>query len=332
MSHPGTPMDPEERKNAKAELHNQVCWALEDAAPEARRIDLRLTATGGVSEAALTVTMPDGAHPAITPPQEAIDLLMRRRPLSYVPGEGTWFSARYVLEPPNRVAANFNYDGDPRWSPPIPADVWAHDLEEFPRDEEYLPDWLRARAAGREPDFAPSNAVGGLTPEDQREIYAGEILTLLVDAAPPDWVEIMGTYRAVGDHIELPVTVRDLDHSLRVWEPPQELSYLLDKLRAGMYYLADDAPDAGRGTWSQATFQVQFGSPSRIDLRYAWDTEPEWESEPSEQAVRHELDRFPRIATYLPNWMRDRAGLSSPEGETPEGQDSQPDDQPPGSA
>ena len=40
-----------------------------------------------------------------------------------------------------------NMDHDPLWNPPIPAEYWARDLEVFPRDEVFIPDWLRAKLA-----------------------------------------------------------------------------------------------------------------------------------------------------------------------------------------
>lgn len=314
MSHP-VPANPEEAAALRTELHHQTYWALEDAVPQgADRIDFRLVATGGYTDAALTVTMPDGSHPAVAPPQESIDLLLRIRALDYTPGKGTWFSARYVVFPGRDVAAKFNYSCDPRWDPPVPAEAWARDLAEFLRDDAYIPDWLRARLAGDEPNFGPTNPVGGMSVEDQRQVYAGEMLTLIADSAPPDWVEIMGNYRAVGDHSELPVTVREADGTLHVWTPPPQLGHLFDRLRAGMYYWYDEEHEHGRGTWSEAAFTVTFGNPMNIDLRYLWDDEPRWETEPSADDVRKEMERLPRAEGTYPEWMLARAGLdASPE-------------------
>ncbi|MFC5336904.1 hypothetical protein [Leucobacter denitrificans] len=41
----------------------------------------------------------------------------------------------------------FNYDDEPDWSRPIRAFNYVLDLEDFPRDEEHIPAWLRKKVA-----------------------------------------------------------------------------------------------------------------------------------------------------------------------------------------
>lgn len=309
MSQPGNAVSAR-----KKELSDQAGWALVDAVPEGwRRIDLRLLVSAGVHDALLTVTMADGSHPAIDPPQEAIDALLERRPLGHVPGEGTWFSHRLVIEPPGKVSSIFNFDNDPLWSPSIPAEAWQRDLAEFPRDEAHLPGWLRDRLAGTEPSYAPVGEVGGMGPVEQNETL-GLITNLVAEHAPADWTHVVGTYRAVGDHVECPpLMVWDLTGSVDPWEPPAELAFLFDRLRAGMYYRrVEGDPETGRGTWSAVDFTVEFDRTCRIHVSYDWDVEPPWSKEPATESVRRELVRFPRQDTDVPEWMRRRAGLSAP--------------------
>ena len=75
---------------------------------------------------------------------KALDAL---RAAMYREGAGTWFSATIRVVPEGSAAADFDYDGEPRWDvPPAPGDYVA-DLKRFPRDEDHVPDWLAARIA-----------------------------------------------------------------------------------------------------------------------------------------------------------------------------------------
>jgi hypothetical protein len=62
----------------------------------------------------------------------------------YLEGKGTWFSMEYVITRPNRYNVHFNYDQDPEITFPTPQG-FTQDLKYFPRDEQYIPDWLREK-------------------------------------------------------------------------------------------------------------------------------------------------------------------------------------------
>lgn len=62
----------------------------------------------------------------------------------YQDGKGTWFSLRYVITRPGRFKVDYNYDDEPRIAFPT-AWGFTNDLKYFPRDEEYMPDWLHER-------------------------------------------------------------------------------------------------------------------------------------------------------------------------------------------
>ncbi|MEY9211662.1 hypothetical protein NI17_009335 [Thermobifida halotolerans] len=63
----------------------------------------------------------------------------------YIPGRGTWFSAFYAVERPNRFRVEYDYDGEPAFNLPPVSASYALDLQYFPRDEEHIPDWLRQK-------------------------------------------------------------------------------------------------------------------------------------------------------------------------------------------
>ncbi|MEU1716019.1 immunity protein YezG family protein [Nocardiopsis dassonvillei] len=62
----------------------------------------------------------------------------------YQEGKGTWFSFEYVITPPGRFNVTYNYDEDPGITFPT-AFGYTNDLKYFPRDEEYMTDWLREK-------------------------------------------------------------------------------------------------------------------------------------------------------------------------------------------
>ena len=109
-------------------------------------IDNRLSM---VADGSLSVTFSDGTSGEAFPPREISDLLKELRDVMYSRGSGTWFSAsfRVVREESGETSANasFNYDEEPEWYFPVDPGQYAIDLEDFPRDEENIPGWLRER-------------------------------------------------------------------------------------------------------------------------------------------------------------------------------------------
>ncbi|CAM2980319.1 TNT domain-containing protein [Saccharomonospora xinjiangensis] len=136
---------------------------------------------------------------------------------------------------------------------------------------------------------------------EERELL-GDIGGMVAHFAPVDCAGVTLAYRAMGEHTELSVLVRRVtDYNLYSWTPPAVVAEHLDKLRAVMYR-------RGRGTWFELTGTVAFDG--AIDVRYWWDDNPNWREEPPVSALVEELERFPRDAVMVPEWMADR--LSRP--------------------
>ncbi|MBB5806083.1 hypothetical protein F4560_005851 [Saccharothrix ecbatanensis] len=134
---------PEQRHD---ELLQHIGGMLLDAAPEGfRRIDLLVRMTAAVRDVTLKVYMPDGGTPEVVPSEGLTAAFQEMRQVLYQPGRGTWFSARCVVNAPARIDVTYNFDHDPKFDPPVPAADFARDLQAFPRDEAYVPDWLRAK-------------------------------------------------------------------------------------------------------------------------------------------------------------------------------------------
>jgi hypothetical protein len=130
------------------ELMQRIGTALLGAAPEGfRRIDVLVKMTVGVQDLAMTVYLPDGSTAEVMPPDELGPAFAELRHVVHRPGRGTWFSARCVVNAPTRIDMSYNLDHDPLFTPPVEASAFARDLETFPRDEAFIPGWLRDKLA-----------------------------------------------------------------------------------------------------------------------------------------------------------------------------------------
>ncbi|WNV90763.1 hypothetical protein [Umezawaea sp. Da 62-37] len=135
--------EPDDREE---ELMQRIGAVLLEVAPEGwRRIDLLVKLNAKVHDFELAVYLEDGGTAEVIPHEGITKLFAELRRLGYAPGRGTWFAARLTLDAPGRLDISYNMDHDPLWEPPIPAEFWARDLEVFPRDDAFVPDWLRAK-------------------------------------------------------------------------------------------------------------------------------------------------------------------------------------------
>jgi hypothetical protein len=96
----------------------------------------------GTSE--LVVEFGDGSTRRKSPPPGMGLVEDELRAGMYQEGKGAWFSFEYVITPPGRFNVTYNYDEDPGITFPT-AFGFTNDLKYFPRDEEYMTDWLREK-------------------------------------------------------------------------------------------------------------------------------------------------------------------------------------------
>lgn len=133
---------------SRRDLLEKMGLALLDEVPEGwRRVDLHCRMTVDVEDFVLTVLMKNGTTADMMIPDVCFTVVRRLRELMYDPDEGTWFSMRYMLDPPARMHVNFNFTWDPRWRSLLDPRSWVRDLESFPRPEDKIPDWLSAELA-----------------------------------------------------------------------------------------------------------------------------------------------------------------------------------------
>jgi hypothetical protein len=144
-----------------------------------------------------------------------------------------------------------------------------------------------------------------LNPAEQNAVLES-VTTLLIHRLPGDWEQVLLDVRMVGSHVETPVTLLTIfGRSIR-WELPDEALRFFLELRAGMY-----RPEWG--TWCSLRYHLAQTT-SRYSVEYDWKNEPDWTHRPSERFFAEELDRFPRPAENVPEWLRERAGRSPADG------------------
>ncbi|GGP58967.1 TNT domain-containing protein [Saccharothrix coeruleofusca] len=139
---------------------------------------------------------------------------------------------------------------------------------------------------------------------DEQNVVLGSVTTLLVHRLPGDWERLFLDLRVVGGYLEAPTSVLTIFGQSVEWElPPEALPFFLH-LRQGMY-------DPDKGTWYSMKYQLTH--PNQYSVEYEWDAEPDWTHRPPERFYLEELDSFPRPDDAIPRWLRERAGLPSPD-------------------
>jgi hypothetical protein len=108
-------------------------------------IDFR--AIGANLDVAVGLRDQDGPHRTWDPPAEVWRRFQRLRGGMYRENEGTWFSARYVVQAPGRYTVQYNWTNEPDFQPYPDPSHFAIEQERFPRDEAYMPSWYRERLA-----------------------------------------------------------------------------------------------------------------------------------------------------------------------------------------
>lgn len=124
-----------------------IARALVTGLPEGwREVTATYFATAPYAELDATVIGPTGESAQVDPLPEGLESYFETLRLQmYQPGKGTWLTARITITSAGHFSTDFDYDNEPAWSIPVNAEIYATDLAEFPRDDEHIPDWLRAK-------------------------------------------------------------------------------------------------------------------------------------------------------------------------------------------
>ncbi|MDQ3405181.1 MAG: hypothetical protein M3548_17620, partial [Actinomycetota bacterium] len=223
MSDPDRTVSEVEQTRRYEELVQRVGIALLGVAPQGwRRLDLVAKMSSTVQDYGLVVLMADGTAAEVDPPEDAAKALVELRELMYRPERGTWFSLRFVMNPPTEYHTFYNFHHDPRWDPPASEEMFGRDLRRFPRPPAEVPDWLRRMFRQAPADTASVDPLGIPGQRDLTRL----ITDVLVQRAPSDWEQIRVGFRAAGGHVELRGQVIGIDGALRDWAPPSEVADL----------------------------------------------------------------------------------------------------------
>ncbi|SFN13869.1 antitoxin YezG family protein [Actinomadura madurae] len=134
------------RSEKERETVNGAVRALRAAAPAGwERLDFEFRATVGIDSASFEVEDAGGGRRTALPPGQAVGRMDELRRVMYRADKGAWFTARLQVERSGHFSAEFDYDGEPEFTPPLAPSAYALDLDRFPRADEHIPDWLRAK-------------------------------------------------------------------------------------------------------------------------------------------------------------------------------------------
>jgi len=105
-------------------------------------------------ESSCAATFADGTTRTLVVPEGVEALIEQVRTAMALPGGGTWFSMELRMsfrDGARDVGASadfsFDYDLEPSWGHPVRPAAYVRDLQDYPRDEDHMPGWLRARVA-----------------------------------------------------------------------------------------------------------------------------------------------------------------------------------------
>jgi len=125
-------------------LQWRVLEAMSEAAPAGwLRLDLDVTEVGNIGVRNLFGRWPTEER-LLEIPRPAVEALQELRHFMYEPGSGTWFTARFYLDPPMKPYVVYNFDDIPL-EVEIPTEEWRRELERYPRDPKYILGWLQEK-------------------------------------------------------------------------------------------------------------------------------------------------------------------------------------------
>lgn len=105
-------------------------------------------------EGHMDVMFADGSTGSALPPRDVLKLDGELRDVMYQADVGTWFSVTWTMSKSDSgevsTQVHFNYDDEPNWDSPIDPGLYGIDLEDFPRSDENIPEWLHTLLAEAE--------------------------------------------------------------------------------------------------------------------------------------------------------------------------------------
>jgi hypothetical protein len=110
---------------------------------------------GKTAESQATAQAADGTPLNVYLGRPATRILKELRRTMARSGKGTWFTALVRLSVDGRMTWDFDHDHEPAWFTPTSPLHYLQEQQEFPRDDEHTPPWMRER-------LEQARAMGGL--------------------------------------------------------------------------------------------------------------------------------------------------------------------------
>ncbi|MGW4396403.1 hypothetical protein ACWEHA_14015 [Amycolatopsis nivea] len=162
MTRPPVPLTAAQQQ----ELVQQVGQAAASALPAGwQQLQVVCRAAGRHVEVDVAALAPDNRTYPVQPHPELPRLFGVLRTGMYQPGRGTWLTATLVFSPQRPPFTDYQPDVEPRWRQVPPPIGFQDELRFFPREDRFVPPWLRQRAGtATPPGAAPGQPVPGAAP------------------------------------------------------------------------------------------------------------------------------------------------------------------------
>jgi hypothetical protein len=283
MSRPHGPMTPDQRDALVAEIGRALAASVP---PGWGQLRAEYRAAGRHVEAEVVVVGVDGVTRSVPPPPDLVRLLGQLRAGMYQPGRGTWLGGSVEIDSSGGSRTEFAIDVEPRWWRVPPPVGFADEVRFFPREERYVPDWLRRRAGQVQPQAHAAQPV--TEPVVAQGVQA-------VTEVPVDPGASSGTGVAGDGPVRMPRVWDSLDPDGRpvAARPPvedREREHILGYLEACPVVLSARSYDVDRF--------VPDGAP-RVPLNFHTDGVWVWPGAVSYYLREHDLPVDPDLLAHL---------------------------------
>lgn len=135
------PLNPVQQNEVLAQITD---WLVHELPSWWNRLQIDYKALGDHVEVGGLLRMTNGAMYGWDLPEEVRKLFDRLRAGMSRPETGTWLHATYWVDYPDLYAIEYDRQNKPDFRTPPPPEAYAKELENFPRTDKHVPDWLRA--------------------------------------------------------------------------------------------------------------------------------------------------------------------------------------------
>jgi len=140
---PNQPFGPVEEHEALLDFTTSMVQTLPT---EWEQLFITFRSVGGYVEIPAQIVTVFGGSGHLRLPDSAVEFFLDQKRNMHKPGKAAWTSLRYhLIRHSSRYTAEYDWDNEPDWDNVPPAELFARELELFPRDEDRVAAWLRRR-------------------------------------------------------------------------------------------------------------------------------------------------------------------------------------------